>query len=43
MALHEDELYAAWNNAVRNLPMKDKVIFQNPEIDHGVVTWMKGR
>ena len=20
MAIHEDELYAAWNNAVRNLP-----------------------
>jgi len=24
LALHEDELYAAWNNAVRNMPF-DKI------------------
>ena len=24
------------------LPLRDQAIFQKPEIDHGVVTWMNG-
>ncbi|MBQ6611318.1 MAG: DUF2442 domain-containing protein [Oscillospiraceae bacterium] len=24
------------------LPLRDRAIFQKPEIDHGVVTWMNG-